>query len=435
MQKSHKVSKEQLKAVAILSVGTFLEYFDLMLYVHMAVLLDDLFFPTTNPLIKSFIPALSFCSTHLLRPFGALFFGYLGDLLGRKLVIVMTTMTMACCCIILAGLPTYDQIGITAPIVLTLCRMVQGMSASAEMTGAEIYVAESVKPPAQYPLVAILSLLSSVGGTAALSIGVLSGSLSGYLGQYSWRCGFLLGATIGIVGAAARRTLKEAAEFANRYETFQKKLKEKTGSDLKKVQLETPLATSIAFFCVQCARPPCFYFVYIHCGGILKNSFGFTNLEVMSNNFWVNLAQTSSFLVIIALSYILPPLKIVKTKAVLFCTLMTFFPFAFKYYHSAQTVFIFQIIGGIFLLSHAPASPIFFKYFPVFKRFKYVGVISAMAKLATYVISSFGLALVTKYFGQNGIFIILAPVAISFFWSLSYFEKKEIDGPNVQQNY
>ena len=434
MKEQYKITKDQIKAVMLLSLGTFLEYFDLMLYVHMAVLLDDLFFPTTDPLVKAFIPALSFCSTHLLRPFGALFFGYLGDLLGRKVVIVMTTMTMACCCIVLAGLPTYAQIGITAPIVLTLCRMVQGMSASAEMTGAEIYIAESVRHPEQYPLVAILSLLSSVGGAAALSIGVLSCSLSNHF-QYSWRLGFLLGAAIGIVGAAARRTLKEAAEFSNRYETFQKQLKERTGTELQKVQLETPLATSIAFFCIQCARPPCFYFVYIHCGAILKNSFGFTALEVMSNNFWVNLAQTSSFVIIVALSYVLSPLKIIKTKAILFCIFMPFFPFAFKYYHSAQTVFIFQIIGGMFLLSHAPASPIFFKYFPVFKRFKYVGVISAMAKLATYVISSFGLAAVTRSLGQNGIFLILVPVAISFFWSLRYFEKKEVHGPHVQQNY
>lgn len=388
----------------------------------MSVLLNDIFFPQTDPLVKAFIPALSFCSTHLLRPFGAFLFGYFGDWFGRRSAIIISVTVMSCCCVTLAALPTYQQIGITAPIVLTLCRMVQGMSASAEMTGAEIYVSESVKPPAQYPMVSYITLFSAMGSTAAIGAGFIFTNYSFFLppdfAQHSWRFAFLFGSIIGIIGAVARRSLKEAAEFANGYKYIREKM------DSKSLPISATL--SLAFFAVQCARPPCIYFLYMHCGAILKDTFGFTPAEVMLNNFWITLIDIVGLIIVSRLSYSISPLKIVKTKLVLFTIFMPLFPIALNYYHSCKTVFIFQVIGSMFLLSHVPASPMFFKYFPLIKRFRYVGVISAFAKLGTYFFSSFGLVVVVKYFGQAGALIILAPIALSFFWSIRYFEQKEI---------
>lgn len=116
MQKGDSLSlnSAQREAVGLLSIGTFLEYFDLMLYVHMAVLLNVLFFPETDPFTASLISAFSFCSTYVLRPFGALLFGYIGDYIGRKPVVIITTLLMAVSCTIIASLPTYAQIGIAA---------------------------------------------------------------------------------------------------------------------------------------------------------------------------------------------------------------------------------------------------------------------------------------------------------------------------------
>lgn len=85
------LNSEQRQAVGLLSIGTFLEYFDLMLYVHMAVLLNDLFFPKTDPFTASLISAGAFCSSYVLRPVGALLFGYIGDKIGRRVTVVITT--------------------------------------------------------------------------------------------------------------------------------------------------------------------------------------------------------------------------------------------------------------------------------------------------------------------------------------------------------
>jgi MFS family permease len=73
------LTKEQKEAVGLLSVGTFLEYFDLMLYVHLAVLLNELFFPKYEAFAASMLTAFAFCSTFVFRPIGALIFGYIGD--------------------------------------------------------------------------------------------------------------------------------------------------------------------------------------------------------------------------------------------------------------------------------------------------------------------------------------------------------------------
>ncbi len=105
-----KLTKEQKEAVGLLSIGTFLEYFDLMLYVHMAVLLNELFFPKTDPFTASILSVFEFCSTYFLRPFGALIFGWIGDKFGRRIIVMMTTFIMACSCCIMAILPTYAQI-------------------------------------------------------------------------------------------------------------------------------------------------------------------------------------------------------------------------------------------------------------------------------------------------------------------------------------
>lgn len=147
-----------------------------MLYVHMAVLLNELFFPKTDPFTASLLSAFAFCSSYLLRPVGSVVFGFIGDKIGRKASLIISTLLMSCSCLIIGILPTYAQIGITASWIITLCRMIQGMAASAESTGAEIYITESIKGKKIYPLVALITIFSAIGTSAALGIG--SGFLS-----------------------------------------------------------------------------------------------------------------------------------------------------------------------------------------------------------------------------------------------------------------
>ncbi len=92
-----ELTKNQKQSIALIQIGTFLEYFDLYLYIHMAVVLNVIFFPKTDPYTASLLAAFTFSSTFLLRPLGALFFGYIGDNVSRKTSVVMTTLIMAGC--------------------------------------------------------------------------------------------------------------------------------------------------------------------------------------------------------------------------------------------------------------------------------------------------------------------------------------------------
>ncbi|WP_425361140.1 MFS transporter [Candidatus Tisiphia endosymbiont of Stenodema calcarata] len=119
------LTREQKQAVGLLSIGTFLEYFDLMLYVHMAAFLNELFFEPTDPHSSSLMMSFAFCSTFVFRPVGALIFGWLGDNIGRKSTVIITTFMMAASCLVMANLPTYAQIGSMAAWILTICRIMR----------------------------------------------------------------------------------------------------------------------------------------------------------------------------------------------------------------------------------------------------------------------------------------------------------------------
>ena len=149
MSEQIALTREQKQAVELLSIGTFLEYFDLMLYIHMAGLLNDLFFPASDPATQSLFLAFTFCSIYVLRPIGAFIFGWLGDNIGRKRTIIITTFMMSGSCFVMFMLPAYAQIGITASVIVIICRILQGMSSMGEVVGAQIYLMETIKRPQQ----------------------------------------------------------------------------------------------------------------------------------------------------------------------------------------------------------------------------------------------------------------------------------------------
>lgn len=165
METLSSLSREKKEAIGLLSIGTFLEYFDLLLYVHMAVLLNELFFPKTDPHTAALLAAFAFCSSYVLRPLGALIFGYLGDNIGRKSTVIITTTMMSLSCFTMANLPTYEQIGITAAYI--------GMATMGEVIGADLYITELTKPPIQYPAVTLIAVFGVLGGTVALGVASL----------------------------------------------------------------------------------------------------------------------------------------------------------------------------------------------------------------------------------------------------------------------
>jgi MFS family permease len=424
-----KLTKEQKQAVGLLSIGTFLEYFDLMLYVHMAVLLNELFFPQADSHAASLFSAFAFCSTYALRPLGALIFGYLGDTIGRKHTVVITTVLMALSCVVMANLPTYAEIGISAAWIITITRMVQGISSVGELTGAQIYLLEITKPPIQYPIVASVRFFAAFGSVIALTVALFATNYT-----LNWRIAFWIGAGIALIGSYARATLRETPEFANarnRLNAYSNKI----GKDKKYLQnidsFDKPVnkRTTIALFFIKIGTPVCFYLTYIHYGNFLKHSFSYTSAQVVSHNFNIGLMFLTGSAIQLYLSSKINVLKIIKVKFLLFVVFLLAFLPLFNSISTPFHLFLFQSFLIIFALSDYPANAIFFKHFPVLKRFTYTCVLHAISHACIYVVTSFGFIYLVEWFGQLGVLFILVPVCVAFGISLYYFDRleKEVD--------
>lgn len=432
------LDREKKEAVGLLQIGTFLEYFDLMLYVHMAVVLNDLFFPKSDPFTAQLLTAFAFSSTFVFKPFGALLFGYIGDKMGRKSTVVMTTMIMSVTCFVMATLPTYAQIGITASIGITVCRMLQGISSLGESIGSEIYLSEITKPPIRYPVVGLIGTAGAFGSMA--SLGAADALIA--LGL-NWRIIFFLGALIAIVGTMARTRLRETADFADMRRRLQIAVEAtrkeglaqaadllKSTSHIWKERVE--VKTAVAYFFAFCGWPVCFYISYMYCGTLLKHDFGMTGEQVVAHNFILSVINFAGLLSFVLLTYKIYPLKILRAKLWIYLPFVVLTPLILGHISTPLELLIFQSVGVVFGPSTIPAKAIFLVHFPIFKRFTYAGFIAALAHAMVYILTSFGLVFLSKLFGHWGILIITLPTAIGFALAVQYFDRLEKSSGEVE---
>src|SRR6187399_1001889 len=126
------------------SVGTMIEWYDFYVFGSLATVISPLFYPSGNDTIALIAYLSTFAVGFVVRPFGALFFGRIGDLVGRKYAFLVTLLIMGGATALIGLLPTYETIGILAPILLILIRVLQGLALGGEYGGAATYVAEHV---------------------------------------------------------------------------------------------------------------------------------------------------------------------------------------------------------------------------------------------------------------------------------------------------
>jgi len=451
------LSREQKQATILLQTGTFLEYFDLMLYVHMAVLLNDLFFPQADPHTARLLSAFAFCSTWVLRPLGALLFGYIGDTIGRKTTVILTTSMMAISCIFMAVLPTYAQIGLLATWAVFFCRVAQGLSSMGEIIGAELYLTEITQPPVRYPIVSLVSASSAFGAVAALGVATLATNY-----DFNWRSAFWIGAVIALVGAWARTRLSETPDFIemkkrrdacwigallNVMKPLTKmRLGETTDFIGMKRQIERGIVevadqgfrrtagfvkvkTAVAYFMISCASPISFYFAYVYCSDILKDNFAFTSAQIIHQSLIVTLIGAIACVVLALLSAKVHPLTIQKYKMYCFAPIVLLCPFVLNDISSPFVVLLIQAVSS--LLKYNPSAGVLLIHFPVFKRFTYTSFIYAFSRALMYIITSFGMVYLTEYLGHKGLLLIMVPMIIGFFWGAHHFTKLEKLGKPV----
>lgn len=196
-------------------VGNVMEFFDFIIYAYLAKYIAINFFPHDNQFISKLLMFSGFASGYLTRPVGAVIFGYVGDKFGRKVALVQSILiiTLATTCIGL--LPTYSSIKLLAPILLVVCRLVQGFAVSGEQSGVAVYLSENVGFN-KNGFVGSLVLGSSYFGVllGSLVCFIVSFCLSEQsMNSFGWRIPFLLSIFLGFLSLVLRINGEESLEF------------------------------------------------------------------------------------------------------------------------------------------------------------------------------------------------------------------------------
>ena len=190
-------------------VGNTMEWYDFAVYGYFATIIGKQFFPSSDPAVSLIAAFGAFAAGFLVRPLGGLVFGRIGDLIGRKRALLLSMLAMALPTVIIGCLPTYETIGIAAPILIVLLRLIQGLSVGGEYTGSIVFLVEQAPENGRAvnaiwaPWGAVLGILigSGVGDILAT---VLSDA---QIAAWGWRLPFFAGILVAVAGYAIRHSL------------------------------------------------------------------------------------------------------------------------------------------------------------------------------------------------------------------------------------
>jgi MHS family proline/betaine transporter-like MFS transporter len=203
------------KATGVAAFGTFIEYYDFSVYGYVAATLAIVFFPGDDPVIGLLNTLLVFGSAFIVRPLGAVFFGRLGDRKGRRTSLIASITCMGVAATLTGLLPGYAQIGVLAPILLVLLRMLQGFSTGGEIGGAAAYIHEWAAPNRRSLFVSLIPSVAQLGKGLAAGLAALAAAMmpAADLAAWGWRIPFLLALPLGILCLVMRLKVEDSPEF------------------------------------------------------------------------------------------------------------------------------------------------------------------------------------------------------------------------------
>ncbi|MGH7215720.1 MAG: MFS transporter [Nitrospiraceae bacterium] len=197
------------------AIGNVLEWYDFALYGYFAPVFAALFFPSNSPSVSLISTFGVFSVGFLARPLGALLFGHWGDTLGRRNALAWSVLLMAIPTCVVGLLPTYEAIGVIAPIALTFCRFLQGLSVGGEFTGSATFLVEHAAASQRGYVGSWAGFSAQIGALLGSGMGALIASslTDEALRQWGWRVPFIMGSVIAVAGWYLRTRVPESPAF------------------------------------------------------------------------------------------------------------------------------------------------------------------------------------------------------------------------------
>jgi MFS family permease len=213
---SRGISVEERKIIFASSLGTIFEWYDFYLYGSLATIIAKQFFTGTDPNTAFIFALLAFAAGFIVRPFGAIFFGRLGDMIGRKYTFLVTILIMGLSTFVVGLLPSYSSAGIAAPIVLITLRILQGLALGGEYGGAATYVAEHAPADKRGAFTSWIQTTATLG--LLLSLMVILGTRTAVgeaaFAEWGWRVPFLVSVFLLAISVWIRLSMNESPAFA-----------------------------------------------------------------------------------------------------------------------------------------------------------------------------------------------------------------------------
>src|SRR5579863_7567559 len=203
------------KVIVSCMIGNALEWYDFALYGYFATILSNQFFPSQDPIASLMATFGVFAAGFIMRPLGGILFGHIGDKKGRKEALLCSIYLMTIPTALIGLLPTYDQVGWLAPALLTLIRLLQGLSMGGEFTGSMIFIVEHTNSQKRgfsgswAPFSLLLGVLIGSAVATLISMALSPEDLH----SWGWRIPFILSIFGGVVGSYMRRTLTDPEKF------------------------------------------------------------------------------------------------------------------------------------------------------------------------------------------------------------------------------
>jgi MFS family permease len=208
------LSKGHVRVIAASSVGTMFEWYDFYLYGSLAAIIAKQFFSALNPTSGYIVALMAFAAGFFVRPFGALLFGRLGDLIGRKYTFLITIIIMGSSTFLVGLIPSYASIGVAAPIILIALRLLQGLALGGEYGGAATYVAEHAPPDKRGFYTSFIQITATFGLFLSLIVILVCRNLLGKdFDEWGWRIPFWLSFFLLLISVYIRLQLQESPMF------------------------------------------------------------------------------------------------------------------------------------------------------------------------------------------------------------------------------
>lgn len=211
-----KSKKEIWKVISASSMGTMIEWYDFYIFGSLAVVISTKFFPSANPTAAFLSTLATFAAGFVVRPFGALFFGRLGDIIGRKHTFMVTLLLMGGATFLIGCIPSYETIGFMAPLLVLVLRLLQGLALGGEYGGAATYVAEHAPKGERGYWTSWIQTTATVGLFISLMVILVTKAMMSKesFEEWGWRVPFWVSILMVFVSYLIRKNMHESPVFA-----------------------------------------------------------------------------------------------------------------------------------------------------------------------------------------------------------------------------